>query len=297
MARNWRFSPVGAPTDPSRLWAYQIERRKQWDMIYLIIIVLSLTAPIGFAITRSQLSQVLKISYPFFALFIAWAALGLVSATSFLSALFSLAACILVVVILMPGIQWVIGMSPSPEWYVFIIPLLVLLFLATESFIPQKEHFEWETMNLSPHGLNKQQLSIIHQKGFLGTSAQKVFTNISSVRPESLWIKLLRSFLERQNSEPGRTGTKKSASPLIRVPNLDGSKSSAPSPKPPSIEHLDELYALQRQADDSLQQIKTPDSTVGNTTPISLDTIPSPRPLSTPHFQDNPAKSVDGDLE
>ncbi len=102
------------------------------------------------------------------------------------------------------------------------------LFLVTESIIPQKEHFEWASTKLSPHSLNKQQLSIINQKGSLGTSAQKVFTNITSVKPESLWVILPRYFIERQNSSPDRIKSQYPMNSVDRNPHLEKTKSIAP---------------------------------------------------------------------
>ena len=139
---------MGAQTDPRHLWAYQIERRKQWDSIYGTVAILALVSPIGLAIIRSEFAQASKISYFFFAIFIAMPANGLVLATSILSALFSLASCFFVILLLMPGIHWIASLTPKPEWYVLIIPLWISLYVATAAFIPQRERSEWRDLGI-----------------------------------------------------------------------------------------------------------------------------------------------------
>jgi hypothetical protein len=257
---------VGAQTDPRQLWAYQIERRKQWDSIYGTVVILAFVAPIGLALIRSELAQVLKVTYFFFAVFIAMPANGLASATSILSALFSMASCFFVILLLMPGIQWITRLTPKPEWYVLIIPLWIGLHVATETFIPQIERSEWRDLR-NIHQLSDQQLQlVIKQNGIATTSSQKVQENIFAPKPETVWEKIIRRYRKNnginspvsiasridKNSMP----TVSPAHHIARVQEL--------SKRSPQQNHIrvdtDELQALQDAANEALKKICIPES-------------------------------------
>ena len=255
---------MGAQTDPRHLWAYQIERRKQWDSIHGTVAILALVAPIGLAIIRSELAQVLKIAYFFFAIFIAMPVNGLVSATSILSALFSLASCFFVILLLMPGIQWISRLTPKPEWYVLIIPLWISLYVATEAFIPQAERSEWrEIRNILQ--LSDQQLqSVIKQNATATTSSQKVQVNIFATKPETVWEKIIRRYRKNnmnprvslvtrkdENSMPTGTAVQKIAR-VQEIPNFSLHQTQ-------NTVDIDELQVLQNEANAALEKIETTD--------------------------------------
>ena len=253
---------MGAQTDPRHLWAYQIERRKQWDSIYGTVAILALVAPIGLAIIRSELAQVLKIAYFFFAVFIAMPANGLVTATSILAALFSLASCFFVILLLMPGIQWITRLTPKPEWYVLIIPLWISLYVATEAFIPQAERSEWrEIRNILQ--LSDQQLqSVIKQYATATTSCQKVQDNIFATKPETVWEKIIRRYGKNNNMNPRVSlVTHKDEKSMPTVASV---QKIAVQEKPKRSLHqtqntvdIDELQVLQNEANEALNKIET----------------------------------------
>jgi len=255
---------VGAQTDPRQLWAYQIERRKQWDSIYGTVVILAFVAPIGLALIRSELAQVLKVTYFFFAVFIAMPANGLASATSILSALFSMASCFFVILLLMPGIQWITRLTPKPEWYVLIIPLWIGLHVATETFIPQIERSEWRDLR-NIHQLSDQQLQlVIKQNGIATTSSQKVQENIFAPKPETVWEKFIRKYRKNNINLRSSMG---SLNDGISMPTVASTKKDLRiHEQPKSNTHktenrndIDELQALQKEANEALNKIENDD--------------------------------------
>ena len=254
---------MGAQTDPRHLWAYQIERRKQWDSIYGTVAILALVAPIGLAIIRSELAQVLKIAYFFFAVFIAMPANGLVSATSILAALFSLASCFFVILLLMPGIQWITRLTPKPEWYVLIIPLWISLYVATEAFIPQRERSEWRELRNILQLSDQQLQSVIRQNATATTSSQKVQDNIFATKPETVWEKISRRYRKNNNMNSRVSiGTLKDENSMPTAASVQ--KIARVQEKPNRSLHqtqntvdIDELQVLQNEANEALNKIET----------------------------------------
>ena len=258
---------MGAQTDPRQLWAYQIERRKQWDSIYGTVVILAFVAPIGLALIRSELAQVLKVTYFFFAVFIAMPANGLASATSILSAFFSMASCFFVILLLMPGIQWITRLTPKPEWYVLIIPLWIGLHVATETFIPQMERSEWRDLR-NIYQLSDQQLQlVIKQNGIATTSSQKVQENIFAPKPETVWEKIIRRY--RKNNDINSlvsTASRidKNSMPTVAPAHHTSRRVQEQSKRSPQQNHIrvdiDELQALQDAANEALKKISIPES-------------------------------------
>ena len=255
---------MGAQTDPRHLWAYQIERRKQWDSIYGTVAILALVAPIGLAIIRSELAQVLKIAYFFFAIFIAMPANGLVSATSTLAALFFLASCFFVILLLMPGLQWITRLTPKPEWYVLIIPLWISLYVATEAFIPQRERSEWRELRNILQLSDQQLQSVIKQNATATTSSQKVQHNIFSTKPETIWEKIIRRYRKNNMNSRVSIGTHKDENSMLTGASVQ--KIARVQEKPKRSLHQiqnrvdkDELQELQNEAIEALNKIETTD--------------------------------------
>ena len=254
---------MGAQTDPRQLWAYQIERRKQWDSIYGTVVILAFVAPIGLALIRSELAQVLKVTYFFFAVFIAMPANGLASATSILSALFSMASCFFVILLLLPGIQWITRLTPKPEWYVLIIPLWIGLHVATETFIPQIERSEWRDLR-NINQLSDQQLQlVIKQNGIATTSSQMVQGNIFTPKPETVWEKIIRRYRKNNNMNSRLSiVTHKDENSMPTVASVQ--RIARVQEKPNRSLHqtqnrvdIDELQALQNEANEALNKIET----------------------------------------
>jgi hypothetical protein len=254
---------VGAQTDPRHLWAYQIERRKQWDSIHGTVAILALVAPIGLAIIRTELAQVLKIAYFFFAIFIAMPVNGLVSATSILAALFSLASCFFVILLLMPGIQWITRLTPKPEWYVLIIPLWISLYVATEAFIPQAERSEWRELRNILQLSDQQLQSVIRQNATATTSSQKVQDNIFATKPETVWEKIIRRYRKNNNMNSRVSiGTHKDENSMPTVASVQKiarvqEKTKLSLHQTQNTVDIDELQVLQNEANAALEKIET----------------------------------------
>jgi hypothetical protein len=274
---------VGAQTDPSLLWEYQIERRRQWDALHGFVGLFALVAPICLAIVRSELPQILKIIYFFFAFFFAVMVDALLSATSFFSAVLSLAACFFYYLAFFPALQWIYKLNPKPEWYVSVIPILIVLNITIDTLIPQKERSEWRWIKANVDFSDHQLQLLAKEKGIASPAAKKVYENICKTKPETISEKII-DFLMRHNRRSSRhqiaTTSGEKTGPIIKpLPtNTYSEQSNQLKPKWSSnyygknsitIEapqliiqqnqsngQMEELHELQRQAEETLKKLK-----------------------------------------
>jgi hypothetical protein len=274
---------VGAQTDPSLLWEYQIERRRQWEALQGVVGLFALVAPICLAIVRSELPQILKIIYFFFAFFFAVMVDALLSATSFFSAVLSLAACFFYYLAFFPAVQWIYKLNPEPEWYVSVIPILIVLNITIDTFIPQKERSEWRLIKASIDFSDHQLQLLAKEKGIASPAAKKVYENICKTKPETISEKII-AFLMRYNRRGSRhqaaTSSGEKTGPTLKP--LPANTYSQPTnqlkPKwntyymsdfaittgSPQFKiqqnqsngQMEELHELQRQAEETLKKLK-----------------------------------------
>lgn len=189
---------------------------------------------------------------------------GLVSATSILAALFSLASCFFVILLLMPGIQWITRLTPKPEWYVLIIPLWISLYVANEAFIPQAERSEWRELRNILQLSDQQLQSVIKQNATATTSSQKVQDNIFATKPETVWEKIIRRY--RKNNNMNLRVSLVTHKDEKSMPTVASVQKIAVQEKPKRSLHqtqntvdIDELQVLQNEANAALEKIETTD--------------------------------------
>jgi hypothetical protein len=163
----------------------------------------------------------------------------------------------------MPGIQWITRLTPKPEWYVLIIPLWIGLHVATETFIPQIERSEWRDLR-NINQLSDQQLQlVIKQNGIATTSSQKVQGNIFTPKPETVWEKIIRRHRKNNNMNSRLSiVTHKDENSMPTVASVQ--RIARVQEKPNRSLHqtqnrvdIDELQALQNEANEALNKIET----------------------------------------
>jgi hypothetical protein len=244
-------------TDPLLLWSTQTERRKQWISIQGTFILAVLAAPIVLAVTRQEPLQLLKLGYPIIALFLAATANHIGSAASFLSAFVSLAIFLLVFSITFPIVQWIASMSPSPGWYIAVIPLFVFLDAMNETIIPAKERMEWKSVKTSTGLDDKALLTSLINVNLSNQYAKKTYTNVFETKAQTLWEKLGSTKTKnRDATSQGRlaTSTSEKKSGVKTESQQLQARRGLTKHQPRS--EFDELHELQRQADESMQRIQ-----------------------------------------
>jgi hypothetical protein len=244
-------------TDPLLLWSTQTERRKQWISIQGTFLLAVLAAPVVLAITRQEPMQLLKLGYPIIALFLAVTANHIGSAVSFLSAFISLAIFLLVFSITLPIVQWIASMSPSPDWYVAVIPLSVFLDAMNETIIPVKERMEWRRVKTSTGLDDKALLASLIKVNLSNQYAKKTYTNVFKLKSQTLWEKLGRTkTTDKDTARPGGLATSISEKESKDKPESQQLEIERELSKHQPRSEFDELNELQRQAAESMNRIK-----------------------------------------
>lgn len=244
-------------TDPLLLWSTQTERRKQWISIQGTFILAVLAAPVVLAITRQEPTQLLKLGYPVIALFLAVTANHIGSAASFLSAFISLAIFLLVFSITLPIVQWITSMSPSPDWYIAVIPLSVFLDAMNATIIPAKERMEWKSVKANTGLDDKALLATLINVNLSNQYARKTYINVFETKAQTFWEKLGRTKNKRKDAtRSGHLSTSTSENKSRDKTTSQQMKARRESPEYQPTSDFNELHELQRQAEESMKRFQ-----------------------------------------
>ena len=193
---------MGAQTDPSLLWEYQLKRRRQWFSYQGNVGFFALIAPLALTIALFDLFQILKIFYLFYAGFFAVMVECILSATSAFSAIFYFAILYFGALAFSPVVQWIYRLSPKPEWYILSIPLLIFVNFTSLTLIPLIEQSEWRRIK-SSMGFTDNQLKLLtEEKGIANPDAKKVYENIFKTKSETISEKIFAFLMRYANRGP-----------------------------------------------------------------------------------------------